>query len=90
MKYTVEEIIIENKANEESTDKWTAKPDEKLEKIEQSIADVEETVKNCERRKSCEKKNQEEDSREEFEKKKKPDRYDTTRASKIKQNKRGR
>ena len=41
MKYTVEEIIIENKANEESTDKWTAKPDEKLEKIEQPIADVE-------------------------------------------------
>ena len=51
MKYTVEEIIIENKTNEESTDKWTAKPDEKLEKIEQPIADVEETVKNCERRK---------------------------------------
>ena len=81
MKYTVEEIIIENKANEESTDKWTAKPDEKLEKIEQPIADVEETVKNCERRKSCEKKNQEEQrfERRIWEKKKtRSIRYDTS------------
>ena len=59
MKYIVEEIIIENKVNDESTDKWTAKSDKKLEKIEQPIADVEETVKNCKRRKSSEKKNQE-------------------------------
>ena len=60
MKSKVQEMMIENNANEETIDRWIAKLDEKLEKMEQSIADKEESIKNWERRKSIEEKNQEE------------------------------
>ena len=53
-------MIIENNANEENVDKWTAKQDEKLDEIEQPMVDIEETIKNWERRKSIEENNQEE------------------------------
>ena len=39
-------MIIENNANEENVDKWTPKQDEKLDKIEQPMVDIEETIKN--------------------------------------------
>ena len=39
-------MIIENNANEENVDKWIAKQDEKLDKIEQPMVDIEETIKN--------------------------------------------
>ena len=51
-------MMIENNANEESIDKWTAKTDEKVQKIEQPIPDIEEAMKNSDRRKSIGKKNQ--------------------------------
>ena len=60
MKSKVQEMMIENNANEETIDRWIAKLDEKLEKMEQSIADKEESIKNWERRKSIEEKKQEE------------------------------
>ena len=60
MKYKVQEMMIENSAKEEAIDKWTAELDEKLEKMEQPITDIEEAIKNCERRESIEEKNQEE------------------------------
>ena len=59
MKYKIQETIIESNAKEEAIDKWTAKLDEKLQKMEQPMADIEETTKNWERRKSMEEKNQE-------------------------------
>ena len=60
MKSKVQEVMTENNANEKTIDRWIAKLDEKLEKMEQSIADKEEPIKNWERRKSIEEKNQEE------------------------------
>ena len=57
MKYKVQEMMIENSAKEEAIDKWTAELDEKLEKMEQPITDIEEAIKNCERRESIEEKN---------------------------------
>ena len=60
MKSKVQEMMIENNANEKTIDRWIAKLDEKLEKMEQSIADKEESIKNWERRKSIEEKKQEE------------------------------
>ena len=74
MKCKVQEMMIKSKAKEEAIDKWTAELDEKLKKIEQPMAVIEEAIKNWERRKSIKKKNQ-----EEFEKR------DETGASKIKQ-----
>ena len=59
MKYKVQEMMIESKTKEEAIDKWTGELDEKLEKIEQPMADIEEAIKNWERRKSTEEKNQE-------------------------------
>ena len=59
MKYKVQEMMIESKTKEEAIDKWTGELDEKLEKIEQPMADIEEAIKNWERRKSIEEKNQE-------------------------------
>ena len=51
--------MIESKAKEEVIDKWTAELDEKLEKMEQTMADIEEAMKIWERRKSIEEKHQE-------------------------------
>ena len=58
IKYKVQEMMIESKAKEEAIDKWTAKLDEKLEKMEQPMANIEEAIKYWERRKSIEEKNQ--------------------------------
>ena len=60
MKYKVQEMMIESNAKEGAIDKWTAELDEKLEKMEQPMADMEEAIKNWERRKSIKEKNQEE------------------------------
>ena len=60
MKYKVQEMMIESYAKEEAIDKWTAELDEKLEKMEQPMADIEKAIKNWERGKSIEEKNQEE------------------------------
>ena len=60
MKYKVQEMMIESNAKEEAIDKWTAELNEKLQKIEQPMPDIEEATKNWERRKSIEEKNQEE------------------------------
>ena len=60
MKYKVQETMIENNAKEGAIDKWTAELDEKLEKMEQPMADMEEAIKNWDRRKSVKEKNQEE------------------------------
>ena len=51
--------MMESKTREEAFDKWTAELDEKSEKIEQPMAGIEEAIKNWERRKSIEEKNQE-------------------------------
>ena len=59
MKCKVQEMMIESNANEEAIDKWTAEPDEKLEKLEQPMADIEKVIKNWDRRKSIEEKKQE-------------------------------
>ena len=58
MKYKVQEMMIESNTNEEAIEKWTAELDEKLEKMEQPMADIEEVIKNWERRKSIKEKNQ--------------------------------
>ena len=63
-KYKVQEMMIERNAKEEAIDKWTA--DEKLEEMEQPMANIEEVIKNCESRKSIKEKNLEE---QRFEKK---------------------
>ena len=60
MKYKVQEMMIESNAKEGAIDKWTAELDEKLEKMEQPMADMEEAIKNWDRRKSVKEKNQEE------------------------------
>ena len=60
MKYKVQEMMIESNAKEGAIDKWTAELDEKLEKMEQPMADMEEAIKNWERRKLIKEKNQEE------------------------------
>ena len=60
MKYKLQEMMIENNAKEKAIDKWTAEFDEKLEKMEQTMSDVGEAIKNWQRRKSVEEKNQEE------------------------------
>ena len=52
--------MIESNAKEEAIDKWTAELNEKLQKIEQPMPDMEEATKNWKRRKSIEEKNQEE------------------------------
>ena len=52
MKYKVQEMMIENNAKEEAINKWKAELDEKLEKMEQPMTDIEEAIKNCERRES--------------------------------------
>ena len=52
--------MIKSKAKEEAIDKWTVELDKKLYKMEQPMTDIEETIKNQERRKSIKKKNQEE------------------------------
>ena len=57
MKYKVQEMMIESSAKKEAIDKWTAELDEKLEKLEQPMADIKEAIKNWERRKSIEEKN---------------------------------
>ena len=46
MEYKVQELMIESNAKEEAIDKWAAELDEKLEKIEQPMADIEEAIKN--------------------------------------------
>ena len=61
MKYKVQELMIEGNAKGETVDKWTAELDEKLEKMEQPMADIVEAIKNWERRKPIEEKNQEEE-----------------------------
>ena len=60
MKYKVQEMMIESNAKEGAIDKWTAELDEKLEKMEQPMADMEEAIKNWERTKLIKEKNQEE------------------------------
>ena len=60
MKYKVQEMMIETNAKEKAIDKWTAEIDEKLEKMEQPMADIKEAIKNWESRKSIEQKNREE------------------------------
>ena len=60
MKYKVQEMMIESNAKEGAIDKWTAELDEKLEKMEQPMADMEEAIKNWERRKLIKERNQEE------------------------------
>ena len=60
MKYKVQEMMIESNAKEEAIDKWTAELDEKLEKMEQPMADIEEAIKYWQRKKSIEQKTQEE------------------------------
>ena len=57
MKYKVQEMMIESSAKKEAIDKWIAELDEKLEKLEQPMADIKEAIKNWERRKSIEEKN---------------------------------
>ena len=59
-KYKVQEMMIKSNAKEEAINKWTAEIDEKLDKMEQPMADTEEAIKNWESRKSIEEKNQEE------------------------------
>ena len=46
MKYKVQEMMIESNAKDGAIDKWTAELDEKLEKMEQPMADMEEAIKN--------------------------------------------
>ena len=60
MKYKVQEMMIESNAKEGAIDKWTAELDEKKKKMEQPMADMEEAIKNWERRKLIKEKNQEE------------------------------
>ena len=52
--------MIKSNAKEEAIDKWTVELDEKLYKMEQPMTDIEEAIKNQERRKSIKEKNQEE------------------------------
>ena len=59
MKYKVQEMMSESNANEEAIAKWTAEPNEKLEKLEEPMADIEKVIKNWDRRKSIEEKKQE-------------------------------
>ena len=60
IKYKVQEMMIKSNTKEEAIDKWTAKLDEKLEKMEQPMADIEEAIKYWQRKKSIEQKTQEE------------------------------
>ena len=46
MEYKVQELMIDSNAKEEAIDKWAAELDEKLEKMEQPMADIEEAIKN--------------------------------------------
>ena len=98
MKYKVQEMMIENNAKEEAINKWTAELDEKLEKMEQPMTDIEEAIKNCERRESIEEKNQEkqrferkireekqiEEMRQEFQKSSRIRRVDNNKDAKCK------
>ena len=59
-KCKAQEMMIKSNAKEEAIDKWTAEIDEKLDEMEQPMADTEEAIKNWESRKSIEEKNQEE------------------------------
>ena len=45
MKYEVQKMMIESNTNEEAIDKWTAELNDKLEKMEQPMADIEEAIK---------------------------------------------
>ena len=49
--------MIESNANEGAFDKLTTELDEKLEKMQQPIPDIEKAIENWERRKSIEEKN---------------------------------
>ena len=49
--------MIESNANEGAFDKSTTELDEKLEKMEQPIPDIEKAIENWERRKPIEEKN---------------------------------
>ena len=51
--------MIKSNAKEEAIDKWTVELDEKLYKMERPMTDIEEAIKNQERRKSIKEKNQE-------------------------------
>ena len=71
MHYKVQEMMFESNANEEATDKWAVELDEKLEKMEQPMADLEDAIKGEINMKSIEEKNQKtpKDLRGEFQKK---------------------
>ena len=81
MKCKVQEMMIESNANEEAIDKWTAEPDEKLEKLEQPMADIEKVIKNWDRRKSIEEKKTRKTKIREKNSRRKTNRGDETGAS---------